>query len=50
MTASIIGGNHGFENPHLNTQEAEGFKQKNIQLASLLTKNFLQNKQKSNER
>lgn len=50
MTVSIIGGNHGFDNPHLNTQEAESFKQKNIQLASLLTKNFLQNQQKSNER
>lgn len=49
MTTSIIGGNHGFENPHLNTQEAESFKQKNIRLASLLTKDFLQSQKKTNE-
>jgi predicted alpha/beta-hydrolase family hydrolase len=42
MTASIIGGNHGFENPQLNTEDALDFKKRSIALVSKLVEDFIQ--------
>lgn len=42
MIVSIIVGNHGFENPQLNTEDALNFKKRSIALVSKLVEDFIQ--------